>query len=173
MEIFFEILKITIPAVIVFLTAWFLIKKFLDSRLQMKQLELQNSKQSISLPIRLQAYERLSLFNERMNIQSLLLRNNNPELTTGELYIQLMLAIQQEYEHNISQQIYVSDKLWQIIRAGKDDVVAHISTVYEGLDPKAPSQKYADALMFSLEKRPLTGADTALIAIRREAGLNF
>jgi hypothetical protein len=173
METLLEIIKITVPALIVFLTVYYLLKKFIEGQERMKMLEIKEKQQESSTPMRLQAYERLSLFCERISIPNLVLRLQNGEMNAAEFQITLLLAIQQEYEHNITQQVYVSDQLWEIIKMAKDDAVNFVSLVAESVEPKAKAGVLSNALLEYLSKRPLTGQDQALIAIKKEASLLF
>ncbi len=173
METFLEIIKITVPALIVFLTVYFLLKKFIEGQERMKMLEIKEKQQKVSTPMRLQAYERLSLFCERISLQNLVLRLNKEGLSAAEFHIALLLAIQQEYEHNITQQVYVSEKLWTIIKMAKDDAVNFTSLVAESVNPKADARELAQALVDYLQKRPMSGPDQALVAIKKEAALIF
>lgn len=116
METFLDILKYTIPALIVFASVYFLFKKFLSQQYQMEVLKYRQSQKSEVIPLKLQAYERLMMFCERMTIDNLSYRLNNSDLEVKDLRAAMMIAIQQEYEHNASQQVYVSEKLWEIIQ---------------------------------------------------------
>ena len=156
---------------IVFLTVNQLLKNYLESQHRLRLVDLKQGQQKATLPIRLQAYERLSLFCERISIPSLLLRIRKEGMTSSELRVSLLLAIQGEYEHNITQQVYVSDQLWQIIKIARDDAVNTISLVAESVDPKSDGKELANALIQILSNRDMTGLDTALIAIKKEAGL--
>ena len=80
---------------------------------------LQKENQKLSLPLRLQAYERMTLFLERITPQQLLVRIPPRNLSKKEYEMLLVNSIDEEFEHNLSQQIYVSEKLWNVIRAAK------------------------------------------------------
>ena len=121
----------------------------------------------------MQAYERLSLFCERISLSNLLLRTESNQLIVAQYKILLLLAIQKEYEHNITQQVYVSDKLWQIIRVSRDDAINFVSLVAEEMDPQADANLLKAELGKMMEKRPVSAADTALQAIKQEAAILF
>ena len=114
METFLEILKYTIPGMVVFATAYYLLKLYLDDRLRYEMSKQRGESMKITLPLRLQAYERLTLLCDRVSVPNTLLRIRMPGMTVGDLRGGLMLAISQEFDHNTSQQLYVSDTLWQI-----------------------------------------------------------
>ena len=104
-----EIIKIDIPAVIVYYTVHTLLKQYLDKQYQLRQLEYKQSQNAGSTKLRLQAYERLSVLCERIAIPNLVLQLKTSEMTSADLKAAMLIAIQQEFEHNISQQIYLSD----------------------------------------------------------------
>ena len=85
-------------------------------------------------PLKLQAYERLTLFLERISPESMLIRHAPHDLTVGQYHQVLLTAIRQEYEHNLSQQIYVSAVLWQTIRGAKEKMIVVINRSAEELD---------------------------------------
>jgi hypothetical protein len=164
MSTFLEIFKLTIPGLIVFATAYFILKQYLNSQVTLKQLELKRDQQNTTTPLRLQAYERLSLFCERVNLPSLMLRVRQDGMSAGQFKALLMLNIQQEYEYNITQQVYVSDQLWEIVKIARDDSVSTISLASEMVNNQADNQELVQAILSILEKRGVTSIDMALQA---------
>lgn len=173
MNVFLEILKFTIPGLIVFATAYFILKQYLDNQRILKQIELKRDQQGTTTPLRLQAYERLSLFCERINLPSLMLRIRQDGMSAGQFKALLLLNIQQEYEYNITQQVYVSDQLWEIIKIARDDSVSTISLASEMVTNQSDNQELAQAIISILEKRGVTAIDKALQAIKKEAAILF
>jgi len=174
MESFLEILKYTVPALIVFLTAYLLLKQYLDDKQQIYLMAQRNEAVKITLPLRLQAYERLTLLCDRAAIQNVLLRIRMPGMSVAELRGGLLMAIRQEFEHNTSQQLYVSDTLWQIITFAKNETLAFVSQAAEGLDPQADDFMLVDILLRGLDAQADAGPlQKTAIAIRTEAGNLF
>jgi hypothetical protein len=122
-----DILKYTIPALIVFLTVYYLFKGFLQQQYQMEALKVRQNQSRDILPIKLQAYERLMMFCERISIDQLVYRLIHPDMGPQEVRNACLVAIQQEYEHNLSQQVYVSGNLWKIIDLAKNQMQVVIS----------------------------------------------
>jgi hypothetical protein len=81
------------------------------------------------------------------------------------------MAVQQEFEHNISQQIYVSDQLWEILKLARIETIEFINSVSDKVDPKADSAQLAAALINVYGNLENSAIQTALTAIRQEAGL--
>lgn len=174
MELFFELLKYTIPALVVFFTAYFLLKLLLDERQRIDRMTLRQDAQKITLPLRLQAYERLTLLCDRVEIPNALLRIRTPGMTVGELTGALLLAISQEFEHNTSQQLFVSETLWQIIRVAREQTLSLITQASEGIDPKEDAEALVKKLFAALDEQGFpTPLQRAIIAVRTEAGQLF
>lgn len=169
----FEILKFTIPALIVFWVVKSLMGQFLQGQQQMRLMEIKQGQQSTTLPLRLQAYERLSLFIERISIPSLIFRLKTEGMQAGALRVALMMGIQQEYEHNLTQQIYVSEQLWEIIRLAKDNTVNLIIGVAENVNPSDTADSLVKALYATLEQQEQHALNTARLAIKKEVGVLF
>lgn len=171
MEQFFEILKYTIPALVVFATAYYTLNMYLENQLRQQAMAQRGESLKITLPLRLQAYERLMLLCERCEVQNILLRVNQPGMTVRELRGVLLLAISQEFEHNTSQKLYVSNVLWKIITVAKEDTLAFVANVGLNLDPQADAKILADTLLNVLDQdADASPLQKATVAIRTEAG---
>jgi hypothetical protein len=171
---FFELLKYTIPGLIVFATAYFLRKSYMDAHYQQQALQARADAQKITLPVRLQAYERLILLCDRINLPNLLLRIRSGNMTVGELKAAMLIAISQEFDHNTSQQLYVSDTLWQIISLAKADSMTLVTKAAEGLENDAPDEQLINRMFSALDQLGgVTTLQKAQMAIRTEAGQLF
>ncbi|MBR9921293.1 MAG: hypothetical protein GYB31_10680 [Bacteroidetes bacterium] len=168
-----EIVKITVPALIVFFTVQTLLKQYLEKQYQLRLLDRQEGLQKLATPLRLQAYERLAMLCERIDIPNLLNRLRTEEGTAKGLQISLVMAIQQEFEHNVSQQIYVSDQLWKILQVTKSETINLINGISDKVDPKAPAKELAGTIIAYMQQQEKSAVDTARLAVRREAGLLF
>lgn len=173
MELFFEVLKYTIPALVVFATAYYLLKLLLDERQRIDRAILRNDAQKITMPLRLQAYERLTLLCDRAGVVNSMFRVRAPGMTVRDFRTSLMLVISQEFDHNTSQQLYVSDTLWQIIQFAKNDTLTMVTTIGGDLDPDADAELLFNALLQELELQQPTVLQKAIMAIRTEAGQLF
>ena len=114
-------------------------------------------KKKESLPIKLQAYERLLLFCERLNPSKLLLRVN-PIGTDSQSYLHLLLAnIEQEYEHNLVQQIYVTEESWNAVKGAKLSIM---NKFVETAENSESAKELRDNLLknYSQEESPTESA---------------
>ena len=118
-----ELLSFTIPSLITGGVAYFLFQSYFKDQQNTRRWLLQKENQKDSLPLRLQAYERLSLFLERISFANLLIRISPISDDKNQYENLLINMIDQEFEHNLTQQIYVSDELWTVIRTAKNATI--------------------------------------------------
>ncbi|MFA9189519.1 hypothetical protein [Flavobacterium magnesitis] len=123
-----EILAYTIPSLITGGVAYYLFKSHFKDQQNIRHWLIQKENQKMALPLRLQAYERLTLLMERINPSQLMVRINPISNDKNDYENYVIAQIEQEFEHNIAQQIYVSDKCWSIIITAKNAVVQMVRT---------------------------------------------
>jgi hypothetical protein len=167
MSTLLEILKYIIPALVVFVTVYYLMKTHLDGQLRMKAMEFQNKRTGENLPLKLQAYERLALFCERIRFSNLMFRLSSASISNEELAQAMFISIQKEYEHNNSQQIFVSEPLWKIISLAKNDTLAMIN---EAIGKEG--DLYTN-ISQQLSQKDVDPIDHALSAIRKEVSIHL
>jgi hypothetical protein len=102
-----------------------------------KGLEEHKNNDPETLRLRLQAYERITLLTERIALQNLLSRNTNAGLTFRQMQMTLIDAIKQEYEYNMSQQIYVSPEVWRAVNNLKEQNIYIINQLAATLPAQA------------------------------------
>lgn len=161
MEAVTEILKITIPALIVFFTAWIVLRNMIrnDQDKRRQELILQNNK--LISPIKLQAYERVVLFLERISLESLLVRVSSPEMSASQLHTAMLNAIRSEFEHNLSQQIYMSQQAWEVVRNARSNMIKIINSEVEKIPPDSSGMALSKRLLekiMELDKEPTRAA---------------
>ncbi len=132
-----------------------LAKLFVERSLKMQALDNGKTVKGIVLPLRLQAYERMALFLERIEPNQLVMRIHGDGLTVAQEQNLLLTAIRSEFEHNLSQQIYISPMVWQQICDAKDDIVTIINTVAADMDPNENSLAFAEALLLASAEKPV------------------
>lgn len=168
MDFALELIKILLPAGIVFATAYTLVRNFLNSQRQNNMIELRINQQDTTLPLRLQAYERMTLFCERINLLKLMLRVGKPGMDSSNFKIALIVAIEQEFDHNVTQQMYMSAKLWQIIVFAKEEAIGIVSEVTRSLEGEKTGNAVQQALIKRLDEEPQRGMLQAQAAIKEE-----
>lgn len=160
----FEALAYAIPSIVTGAVAYFIFSGFVKQGTQEKKLEMLAEKKKDSLPIRLQAYERMLLFCERINPVKLLLRVK-PIGNNTQDYLQLLLAnIEQEYDHNMVQQLYITDECWNVIIASKAAVMNILKQIANTSESAGDFRE--NVLLEYSKKEPQT--DTAVAFLKNE-----
>ena len=163
-----EILKYTLPALVVLITAYLLIKLLVknDADRRNKEIILQNQK--TITPLRLQAYERAVLFLERISLESLILRVNKQGMTSQQLQGELLSAIRAEFEHNLSQQVYMSPQAWEVIKNARINIAKLINTSAGQVKPVSPSLELSTYLLEKVMEMEKPPTQVALDFIKQE-----
>ena len=149
---------------------YLLVKRYFDNLQKERLLQMKLDERSETLkvvtPIRLQAYERMALFLERISPDSLVLRCYQPGMDLKLLQGVMTKNIRDEWEHNLSQQVYVSEETWARIRAAKDEMVNLVNSTAVSLpDTDDPTRLAASIFASAAQHLP---TDNALQSLHKE-----
>jgi hypothetical protein len=137
MEVLLEILKYTVPALIVFFTIWVMLRTWSKNEDQRRKKEFNMYITDEILPIRLQAYERSILLLERISPDSIIMRLSRNDYTARQLQQELLTNITSEFEHNIAQQTYISSEAWEKMKIAKNQVINLVNDTAKEVKPDA------------------------------------
>lgn len=165
------LLGLTLPSLIVLVAVYLMFKQYFAHQMQTVLLRSKKSRDHLTLPLKLQAYERLTLLCERIELSDLILRMQTPGISATELQASLMMAVQQEFEHNLTQQLYVSEELWQIMMMTKIKTIDLISLGTKGLPPGADATAFVKSLFDIASKETQLPSHIAKKAIKSESSL--
>ena len=168
-----DILKIVLPAILVLLTAYLLIDKLLRSEIKRRNFELRKESLSTLTPIRLRAYERLILVLERTTPTALILNVAKPGMTNMELHTQLLASIRQEFSHNLSQQIYVSNEIWTCIRSAQESLLRLVNTCASKCNPANSANELSERIIQVYNASNQTPTEVAIDLLKKEVRLYF
>lgn len=182
-----EFIQIIVPTIAILIVVYVMMREFTRQNskqfdyLKEEQLLLKakmendrksnNSKTSMSL--KFQAYERMSLFLERINPPNLITRLLKPKANVKVLHSLLLTTIRDEYEHNMSQQLYISDTAWELVKTAKEDVVRLVNSAATKFNPGDDANKFAQEIItngFNTKTNPI---DAALNALKKDIRDNF
>ena len=169
-----EILKYTLPGLVVFAAVYFTLDSFLASENKRRNFDLRSQYFREALPIRLQAYERLTLFLERISPNNLVSRVNKPEMSARELQLAMLQNIKLEYDHNLTQQLYVSANTWMMIVQVKEEIIAIINRVSFDLPPTATGKDLSRRLLeFFISSEQAIPTQKAIDTLKQEVSKIF
>ena len=117
--------------------AYALIKNDIQTYFKLRFQGQQKEGQGVLLSLRLQAYERLILFVERINPANLLLRLHQPGISPQDLQALVLTELRAEYQHNITQQLYIEASTWDVVTKLKEDTVAMLNNGMKSLPANA------------------------------------
>lgn len=156
-----QTIALLFPLIIVFLFVYYMLKSFFDQFDKQRQQEIRLKNSEDTLPLRLQAYERIILLLERIKPESMVIRLARPDMTTMELQRALLQNIRDEYEHNLSQQIYLSAEAWSMVVAARQSMIQLVGSMASEHQPNEPYMDYATSLLDeygSISDDPVTNA---------------
>lgn len=160
---------VIVPSVLVILTAVLVTKQHNKKTDNFNRLRESIEAKKISLPVRLQAYERMTMLMERISPEALLFRVSAADVTAKEYEGMLLDQIRTEWNHNLSQQIYLSQELWNQIRTARGNIVQLISICSERVHPESPATELSKRILATLMELDRHPARTALDMLRAEA----
>ena len=166
------ILVALLPSIVVFLTAHFAIKRLTDAQRLERQTDrmadLRRKDHEQTLPLRLQAYERLTLFLERIQPGPLVLRVHQSNMSAAGLHGQLVATIREEFEHNVTQQVYVGDKVWEKVRQAKEETIRLMNLSFDQLGGDRPGTELSRRVFENASRLTHTPSQEGLVAIKNE-----
>jgi uncharacterized membrane protein len=172
-QIFLDIIKFILPAVVVFFTAYFVLKNQGEMNLARLKLEVLKQNQQTLTPIKLQAYERMTLFLERISPAQLIQTLNQPDLSGKALKYGMLTTVQQEFNYNLSQQIYISPQAWNLIKVVKEQVIKLIHEASAGMPEQATGADLSKMIVDFMMKEGEQPTDKAIKFLKAEVGLMF
>lgn len=173
METVLEILKYILPSVIVFFTAYILVGKFIEENKAKFIYEQKKPNQELVNPLKLQAYERLVVFLERISPQQLIMNNEIKGSSATEAKFIFSEAVKAEYNHNVSQQIYVSPQLWSLIRVVKEEVLEFINSSAESAGSSGTGLDLCKIMVNRLMEEKQQPTQKAIDFLKSEVKLYF
>jgi len=183
----FVIIFTTILAAALFAVAFVILKQFNNHNkqlsehlkgyqdLMLRKIEADNKQQAqkATTSLRLQAYERMVLFLERINPPNLLIRVSPGVKKANDLQNVLLKAIRDEYEHNLSQQLFISGTSWELIKNAKEEVVKSVNIAAASIKPDDAANIYAQEVMSKWFSNQGDAVEKALNSLKEDVRNNF
>ncbi len=168
MEYLTDFLQILVPGLLVLYAVYLVVKSFLQKEYDKRLIDIKIQNNETVLPIRLQAYERICLLLERITPNNLLVRLNDPAYNAKEFQQVLLKEIREEMNHNLSQQVYVSDLAWESTKMAVEEVTVLINNSSQGLTEENASIDLAKAIFENMMKNEKDPVIESLRVIKTE-----
>ena len=173
MDVILEILKYTVPALIVFFTVLVMLRTWSRNEDKRRKTEFNMHISDEILPIRLQAYERSVLLLERISPQSMILRVSRTDFSARQLQQELLSNITSEFEHNIAQQTYLSTEAWEKIQAAKNQVINLVNETAKEVKPDASGPTLGKLILERLTELNNPPSQVAIDYLKQEVKTLF
>ncbi|MEN8158086.1 MAG: hypothetical protein ABFS10_14130, partial [Bacteroidota bacterium] len=173
MEVLLEILKYTVPALIVFLTVWVMLRSWSRNEDKRRKNEFNMHISDDILPVRLQAYERSILLLERISPESMIMRISRNDYTARQLHQELLSNITSEFDHNIAQQTYLSTEAWEKMKTAKNQVINLVNDTAKEVKPDAKGTTLGKLLLEHLTELNSPPTQVAIDFLKQEVKTLF
>lgn len=168
MEAALDFVKIALPAGLAIYAMHLTISSFLKKDFEKRLLDIKHKNTEIILPNRLQAYERMTLFLERISPGNLVLRINDPTYSVKQLQAALIHDIRDEFNHNLSQQVYMSDDVWKQIKNTVEELIALINKAAHETGEEAKGIELAKKIFAKMSENNEVRIDDSLRMLKNE-----
>ena len=149
-----------------------MMQSFFQEQLKLRKEETKALNQNITAPLRIQAYERMILFLERISPDSLVLRLHQPDMNAHQLHGEIIRALRSEYEHNLPQQIYLSIGAWQMIRTAKEETAKLVNLTMDH-NPSASGLQLGQSVINNASRLKKLPTEVAIEYLKKEFAENF
>ena len=168
MEYITDLLQIMVPGLLVLYAVYLVVRSFLQKEYDKRLIDIKIKNNETVLPLRLQAYERICLLLERITPNNLLVRLNDPAYNAKEFHQILLTEIREELNHNLSQQVYVSDAAWEQTKMAIEEITVLINNSSKGMTAENSSLDLAKAIFENMMKQDADPVNEALRIIKNE-----
>ncbi|MCC5918905.1 MAG: hypothetical protein JJU02_16430 [Cryomorphaceae bacterium] len=168
MDVILEILKYALPSIFLLILAYMMLSNFMENEEKRRAYFIRKETQKSALPARLAAYERLALFLERITPSQLIVRESSKGLNVRQYQGVLVKAIRNEFEHNVSQQIYISEHAWRYVVTSKSAIVGIINQLAGELEPGEPGIELGKKVLNHFMEMDLEPSRKAIAYLKNE-----
>lgn len=163
-----ELLKYTVPALIVLLATWLVMARLLKEEREKRAYELRRQDRNITNPLRMRGFERLALLLERITPEHMLMNMDFSGMTMQDVQRQLLQTVRLETDHNLSQQIYVGDETWRAIMLAKEETMNFVNAIALQMPEGSTALQYAQTLITAYATNGETPVQRAMKLLKDE-----
>lgn len=173
METFLDICKYILPSIVTLVAVVVVLRKMLNNEEDRREFELRKQNASTITPIRLRGYERIVLFLERTQPNSLLMRQDLSKKTCFQLQKELLNQVRSEFDHNVAQQIYVSREAWSLVVNAKESLLKLINLSAAQFPADEKALRMAEFMIQTYSQTADIPTEKAINFLRNEIKVNF
>lgn len=168
MNLFAIVLIVIVSAGSVAFTTYLFLKKTAESDIKQMKLDLKKERQQHFLPNRLEAFQRVILYLERINPNNLVMRIHNPSLSGQAFQSELLKTIREEFDHNVAQQLFISPDGWKLVTNAKEETTKIINVSAQHLAEGDNATKLAEKIFELVAEVGTTPSEVAIDHLKTE-----
>jgi hypothetical protein len=165
----YPLITILLVTVVVMFGLYFILITLAEKFFEKQRWDIRSKNTEIILPLRLQAYERMCLFLERITPNQLLLRTSGSASNALEFQQILLREIREEFNHNLAQQVYMSNDTWEQIKKAVNEVQSLINRAAAEVDEEAPANDLCRKIFEQVIQQEIQPCTYALRIVKEEA----
>lgn len=173
MEIALEILKYILPSVVVFIGVYFIMQNFLESEQKKTEIKYRSDNMKLITPSRLQAYERMVLYLERINLSNMVMRTYSRGMSAKDLQNKMLQNIRNEFDHNMAQQLYIPSRTWRLIKSAREETVKVVNSCAEQLNDDSTGLDLSQFILELVGQVESSPTEVAIEALKKELNIAF
>jgi hypothetical protein len=163
-----EILKYTIPSLVVFLVVFYILYSYFEDKEKKRQFKTALKNRKLITPLRLQAYERVVLFLERITPESLIMRIGQAGMTSKQLQSEIHTSIRAEFDHNLSQQLYLSNEGWEMVKNARSNTIKLVNMASDRVPGDSPYIQMSTVLLEMVMDMQKSPSNEAIDFLKKE-----
>lgn len=171
MELTRELLHIFILVIVaggIIAVVYILLKQYFDHQQKSHERDWQQKKAKDYIPVQMQAYERLILLLERIHPERLVFRVNKGGMSARLLQADLLKVIRDEFDHNLTQQLYISSEAWEAVKAAREETVNILKAAANRVTIDADGIQLATAILEITAQLGRLPTDVAIDILKSE-----
>lgn len=169
----FELLKYTVPIFVIFAFIYFILNSYLEENFKLRSLDMKLANQTGITPVRMQAYERIVVYLERITPSNLVMRIHKSGMNTRLLHTELLKSIRSEYDHNIAQQIYMSNASWELVKGAKEEMIKLVNAAAYKVGDNADGVELCKVLLDITMNVEILPTQIAIDFVKKEIRQSF
>lgn len=147
---------------------YLLLMKFINHQQSIQQAEWKDRKRKDYIPVQMQAYERLILLLERINPERLVFRATKPGMSARLLQSEINKLVREEFDHNLTQQLYISAEAWEAVKAAKEELGGILNAAAERVHKDADAMEFSRAILEVSASLKTLPSEAAIAILKRE-----
>ena len=168
-----ETFHILLPSLITMLLLMIFVVLFFRQENRRRLHEIRVKEGQEMLRLRMQAYERLILLLERLNPESLVLREQKHTMTSLQFQNHLLKIIRHEFDHNLTMQLYVENSTWEKVKAAREGLIRLINTTANNIKADAPALELGRFLIENVGRDLNLYFNDAIATIKKEMNMMY